>query len=137
VFEVVAKFVAYGKRYFKDGWNNFDIVIVLMTLISIILSATTTYSLGPQTTLVRSFRIGRILKLFRRNKSLMSIFQTFLVTLPALANIGSLLLLFIFIYAILGMYLFADIMLNGDLDVHANFQNVSIAFLTLMRISTG
>ncbi len=74
IFEVVVKFVAFGTRYFKDGWNNFDIVIVIMTIVSIILGATTSYSLGPQTTIVRSFRIGRIFKLFRRNKSLMSIF---------------------------------------------------------------
>lgn len=42
-----------------------------------------------------------------------------------MANIGSLLLLFIFIYAIMGVYFFADIKLNGELNVHSNFQNVS------------
>ncbi|CDW81684.1 voltage-gated ion channel superfamily [Stylonychia lemnae] len=136
-FEVIVKFIAYGKRYFKDGWNNFDIVIVVMTLISIILASTTSYQLGPQTTIIRSFRIGRIFKLFRRNKSLKSIFQTFLVTLPAMANVGSLLILFIFIYSILGVYMFADIRLNGELNHNANFQNVSNAFLLLIRISTG
>eukprot|EP00347_Sterkiella_histriomuscorum_P013804 403363301 len=136
-FEVIVKFLAYGKRYFKDGWNNFDIVIVIMTLISILLAATTSYQLGPQTTIIRSFRIGRIFKLFRRNKSLKSIFQTFLVTLPAMANVGSLLVLFIFIYSILGVYIFADIKLSGKLTENANFQNVSNAFLLLVRISTG
>lgn len=65
------------------------------------------------------------------------IFQTFIAALPAMANIGSLLLLFIFIFSILGVYMFADVKLNGALNSDANFQNVGNAFLTLIRISTG
>ncbi len=42
--------------------------------------------------------------------------MTFIISLPAMANIGSLLLLIILIYAILGVYLFAEVMLNGRLD---------------------
>ena len=60
-----------------------------------------------------------------------------MVTLPAMANVGSLLALFIFIYAILGVYLFADVMFNGELNTHANFSHIGVAFLTLIRISTG
>lgn len=115
------KIIGYGLRYFKDGWNNFDVVIVILTLISIILAVKTQVKLGPNTTIVRSFRIGRVFKLFRRNKSLKIIFQTFILTLPAMANVGSLLLLFIFIYAILGIYLFADVMLTGSLNENVNF----------------
>ena len=103
------KLIAYGTRYFKDGWNNFDVIIVLLTIISITIALTTKYDVGPNTTIIRSFRIGRVFKLFRKNKSLKLIFQTFLATLPAMANIGSLLLLFIFIFSILGVYIFADI----------------------------
>jgi len=38
-----------------------------------------------------------------------------------MANIGSLLILFVFIYSILGVYMFADIKLNGELNDNANF----------------
>jgi hypothetical protein len=48
-------------------------------------------------------------KLFRKYKSLRAIFETFLVTLPALANVGGLLMLLIYIYAVLGMNLFANV----------------------------
>jgi hypothetical protein len=54
-----------------------------------------------------------------------------------MVNIGSLLLLIIFIYAILGVYLFADVKLNGELDQHANFMSVGTAFVTLIRALTG
>jgi uncharacterized membrane protein (UPF0182 family) len=60
-----------------------------------------------------------------------------MVTLPSMANIGSLLILIILIYAILGVYLFATVKLSGDLNVYANFQSVGTAFITLLRITTG
>ncbi len=63
--------------------------------------------------------------------------MTFMISLPAMANIGSLLLLLIMIYAILGVYLFAEVKLNGALDVHANFQSIGTAFLTLIRVISG
>lgn len=65
------------------------------------------------------------------------IFQTFLVTLPALANVGSLLLLLLYIYSILGMFLFADVKLNYPLDDNLNFNNIGYSFLTMIRVSTG
>lgn len=61
-------------RYFKDRWNIFDLVIVIITILGIVLSVTLNLQLGPQTTIIRSFRIGRIFKLFRRNNSLKLIF---------------------------------------------------------------
>jgi hypothetical protein len=63
----------------------------------------------------------RLLFFITGNHALRSTIMTFLVTMPALINMGGLLLLLIMIYAILGVYLFADIKLNGGLDVHSNF----------------
>jgi len=51
--------------------------------------------------------------------------------------VGGLLLLFIYLYAVLGMNLFAHVKLGEALDRHANFKNFSTSFLTLIRISTG
>lgn len=56
---------------------------------------------------MKGLRSIRILKLFKRNKSLRVIFDTFMITLPNLLNVGSLLLLLFYIYAILGINLFA------------------------------
>jgi hypothetical protein len=47
------------------------------------------------------------------------------------------LILFLYIYAILGLNLFAQIKFSEGLDAHANFQTVGSAMLTLLRISTG
>ena len=107
------------------------------TLISILIAQVTNLDIGTQATLVRAFRIGRIFRLIRRAKSLKMIFDTFIVTIPSLTNVGAILLLLIYIYAILGVNLFATVKLQSDLNRHANFQTFGNAFLTLMRVSTG
>ena len=64
-------------------------------------------------------------------------FDTFVVTLPALANVGGLLLLLLYLYSVLGVYLFADIKRNSIMTDVINFENFWNAFLTLFVISTG
>ena len=73
------------------------------------------------------------------------IFNTFVVALPNLVQVGSLLLLLLTIYAVLGEFLFAKVMIPGSaaqshpggLNSHANFQTFGNALLTLTRMSTG
>lgn len=60
-----------------------------------------------------------------------------IVVIPALTNIGGLLLLFLYIFSVLGVFIFAGVKLQDNLDVHANFQSFTNAFLTLLRCSTG
>jgi hypothetical protein len=77
------------------------------------------------------------MKLFTRLKTMQMIVTTFISTLSALLNIGSLMLLFIFIYAIIGMNLFATVKENGVMTQHLNFRTVPNSFITLIRLSTG
>lgn len=78
-----------------------------------------------------------MLRLVKRAKSLNIIFETFLITIPALANIGGLLLLLLYLYSIIGVSLFATVKLQDNLDQHANFQTFLRSFMTLFRASTG
>ena len=133
------KITAFGSRYFTDGWNIFDFVIVLgsMTGIVIGLSSEQLNRMGPVTTLVRSFRILRIFKLFRKSKNIRIISQTFILTLPAMINVGSLLILLLYMYSILGVFLFAEVKWTNQLGPYVNFTNIGVASLTLLRASTG
>jgi voltage-gated sodium channel type II alpha len=135
--EFFFKIIAYGFRYFRDPWSIFDSVIITASLGSIFLAQISSFALGPQMTLVRSFRIARVFFLVKKKRGLRTSFLTFLVTLPALLNISLLIVLVLTIYSILGVYLFAPVMLNGALDVHANFQTKRTAFMTLVRVATG
>jgi voltage-dependent calcium channel T type alpha-1I len=54
-----------------------------------------------------------------------------------LANIGALLLLLIYLYSILGVFMFAPLKKQNGINIHASFESFGTAFLTLIRISTG
>jgi hypothetical protein len=89
------------------------------------------------TTAFRSFRLLKLFWLFKDLKSLKIIAETFLVTLPAIANAGGLLLLLVYIFAILAMNVFAEIMITDTLTPNMNFQTIGNSILTLFIMSTG
>ena len=59
------------------------------------------------------------------------------MTLPQLLNVACLLALLMFIYAVLGVNLFAKVRLGSALNHHANFQTFSGAIFVLVRCVTG
>ena len=65
-------------------------------------------------------------------------FQTFIGSLPAISNIGALLMLIVLIYSILGVYIFADIMHSeNSINDDVNFMTVGSSILALIRVTTG
>ena len=56
------------------------------------------------------------MRLFKRNKSLQIIFETFIITTPHLANIGSLMMLFLYMYSVLGVQMFSYIKIKEPLN---------------------
>lgn len=76
-------------------------------------------------------------KLFRKQKSLQIIFETFIVTLPALLNVGGLLVLLVYIFSVLGMNLFAETMYSDPLNPDLNFKTIASASITLLGVATG
>lgn len=87
--------------------------------------------------MVRSFRISRILKIIKRLKELHKIYLTFLVAAPELVNVGALLFLFLYLYSVLGVFLFSEVKLQTYLNRNANFQHFGNALSVLFRMSTG
>ncbi len=65
---------------------------------------------------VRVFRIGRILRLIKAAKGIRKLLFALIVSLPALFNIGALLALITFIYAIIGMTLFGHVKHQGPMS---------------------
>ena len=56
-----------------------------------------------------------------------------------MASLGLLLMLFIFMFSIIGMSQFATVSVDhdGEMGKHVNFQSFGASFLTLIRCSTG
>jgi hypothetical protein len=119
--ECIIKLIVFKKNYFMDGWNNFDFVIVVMAWIGLVIEKVFKLNVGPVTTVIRSFRIARVFKMIKRFKELSKIFNTMLISIPALGNVGSLLFLLLLLYSVLGVFFFSKVKLQDALSFHANF----------------
>ena len=83
------------------------------------------------------FRIGRLVRLINSAKSIRTLFNTLVMSIPSMANIGFLLMILFFIFSVMGVQSYAKIALNDDMTVHANFQSILESFLLLFRFATG
>merc|ERR1711981_252172 len=81
--------------------------------------------------------VARIFRLVQTNKNLATLFQTLVLSIPSMANVASVTLLAFFVYAIMGMNLFAKVKLGDNLTEHANFKSIWGSLLILFRMSTG
>ena len=102
-------------------WHFFSTrVIMIPTLTDIIMEAlmdNNTIFITPGTLrVVRLFRIGRVLRLIKAAKGIRKLLFAFLISIPALFNIGCLLALMLFIYALIGMSLFGYTKHNGMIN---------------------
>ncbi|ALC48765.1 Ca-alpha1T [Drosophila busckii] len=107
--EMLLKVVAEGPfRYIANGFNVFDGIIVILSAIEICQQflGNGTGGGGSGLSVLRTFRLLRILKLVRFMPNLRRQLFVMLRTMDNVAVFFSLLVLFIFIFSILGMYLF-------------------------------
>ena len=87
---------------------------------------------------VRVFRVGRVLRLVKSAKGIRTLLFSLAVSLPALFNIGLLLFLVLFIYAIFGMNFFMNVKIPvGGLDDVFNFQTFGQSIITLFQMCTS
>ncbi|XP_065204837.1 voltage-dependent T-type calcium channel subunit alpha-1H-like isoform X2 [Planococcus citri] len=106
--EMILKIIADGVfGYISNGFNVFDGVIVILSIIELGQSFFEGYeSSNSGLSVLRTFRLLRILKLVRFMPNLRRQLFVMLRTMDNVAVFFSLLILFIFIFSILGMYLF-------------------------------
>ena len=64
--EMIIKLVAYKKYYFKNNWNIFDFLIVIFAWVGFFADIIFNIQFGALKTVVRAFRILRVLKLIRK-----------------------------------------------------------------------
>ncbi|XP_065483195.1 sodium channel protein type 5 subunit alpha-like [Caloenas nicobarica] len=138
--ECVLKLVALRQYYFSNAWNIFDLVVVIMSLVgnTHISDIFQLYRYSPTLfRVIRLARIGRILRLIRAAKGIRTLLFALMMSLPALFNIGLLLFLIMFIYAIFGMANFAYVKMEAGIDDMFNFQTFANSMLCLFQITTS
>ena len=107
--EMVIKLLANGVRlYFKNRYNLFDFIVILISLIDLILQNMQLSNMGLSAIrALRIFRLLRVFKLAKVWKSFNYLIQTITNTFKKLTYFTVLVGLFWFIYAIIGKEIFA------------------------------
>nr|XP_021336020.1 voltage-dependent T-type calcium channel subunit alpha-1G isoform X2 [Danio rerio] len=135
VLEMLLKLLVYGPfGYIKNPYNIFDGIIVVISVWEIVGQQ------GGGLSVLRTFRLMRVLKLVRFMPALQRQLVVLMKTMDNVATFCMLLMLFIFIFSILGMHLFGckfGSERDGDtLPDRKNFDSLLWAIVTVFQILT-
>lgn len=98
VVEILLKLVAYGRRFFRSGWNLFDISIVALALLP-----------GAQTfSVLRALRILRVLRVISATPRLRRVVEGLISALPGMGSVFLLMAIIFYIGAVMATKLFAS-----------------------------
>lgn len=92
VVEIMIRITAWGRGFFKDGWNLFDLTVVIISLLPM---------LGESLTVLRSLRIIRALRLLSGLPSVRRIVTAVLKAIPGMASSAMVLAGVLFISAVI------------------------------------
>uniref|UniRef100_A0A3B4F8G9 Sodium channel protein n=1 Tax=Pundamilia nyererei TaxID=303518 RepID=A0A3B4F8G9_9CICH len=137
--ECILKMLSLRHYFFMNGWNIFDFIVVILSIIGLFLSEIIEkYFLSPTLfRVIRLARIGRVLRLIKSAKGIRTLLFALMMSLPALFNIGLLLFLVMFIYAIFAMSNFAYVKKERGIDDLFNFETFANSMICLFQITTS
>ncbi|MEE6471853.1 hypothetical protein FKM82_009394 [Ascaphus truei] len=137
--ECILKLCALRHYYFTIGWNIFDFVVVILSIVGMFLAdLITKYFVSPTLfRVIRLARIGRILRLIKGAKGIRTLLFALMMSLPALFNIGLLLFLVMFIFSIFGMSNFAYVKKEAGIDDMFNFETFGNSMICLFQVTTS
>ena len=117
--ELITKILVYKLRFFKDGWNVFDFLIVAVSLIP---------ASGPFSVL-RAFRIFRTLRLLSIVPSMKRIIQAIFISIPGILSVGTIIILIFYISSVLTTTFFGE-------KFYEWFGTIGNSMYTLFQIMT-
>ncbi len=120
VIEASLKLAAMGTRYFRDGWNVFDLSIVVLCLLPV------NSQFAVVLRLVRSLRLLRLVTALPKLQLLVG---ALLKSISSMGYVSLLLGLMFYIYAVAGVHLFSA----HDAE---HFGSLPVALLALFQIIT-
>nr|XP_043880718.1 sodium channel, voltage gated, type VIII, alpha subunit b isoform X2 [Solea senegalensis] len=137
--EFLLKLFALRHYYFTNGWNIFDVVVVILSIVGMFLAdIIEKYFVSPTLfRVIRLARIGRILRLIKGAKGIRTLLFALMMSLPALFNIGLLLFLVMFIFSIFGMSNFGYVKHGAGIDDLYNFETFGNSMIILFMITTS
>jgi len=126
VVEIVLRFLARESTatFFRNGWNIFDLVIVIAALIP------ASGGVGP---VLRTLRVFRVLRLVKTIPELRLIVDVLLRSVASMKYVTLLAAILFYVYAVIGVKLFGG---DGH-PMQSYFASIHEACFTLFRILTG
>ena len=123
VIEILIRFIAEPEKlnFFKSGWNVFDTLIVLLSLVPI--------PNNSSFLLLRLLRVFRVLRLISVVPELKKIIEALLSSVKRVFYVGLLLFIILYIYATIGSILFST-------NIPERWGDVGVAMITLFQVLT-
>ena len=119
--ELVLRIISYGRRpqdFFKEGWNIFDFIVIAISPL-----------FAGQTVVLRLLRLLRLFRIFRFLPEVRVLTTSIVRSLPPLMSLAVLIFVALFMYGMVGHYLF------GDSDTE-NWGSITRAMTSLFLLLT-
>lgn len=117
--EILLRIYAYRLDYFKNGWNIFDFIIVVVSLVA------ATSGLAA----IRAFRVLRVLRLVTAVPRMRVVVSALLDAIPGIASVGLIVLLIVYVFAVIAASLYGP-------EHEKLFGDVFAAMYTLFQVMT-
>ncbi len=98
--ELVLRIISYGRRpqdFFKEAWNIFDFIVIAISPL-----------FAGQTVVLRLLRLLRLFRIFRFLPEVRVLTTSIVRSLPPLMSLAVLIFVALFMYGMVGHYLFGD-----------------------------
>jgi voltage-gated sodium channel len=121
VIELILRLVSYGKKpwkFFKEGWNVFDFVIIGLTPF-----------FQGQTAVIRLLRLMRLIRIFRFLPEVRILSASIVKSIPPLLSMSVLIGLLLFLYGMAGYYFFGA-------DAPESWGNIGLSMKSLFILLT-
>lgn len=123
VVELLMRLFVHRMRFFRDGWNVFDFIIIIVSL----LPAVEFFSA------LRTFRIFRVLRLMSVVPKMRRVITALFSAMPGMASVMAVLLVIFYVAAVFTTHVFG---VSQDPKIHALFGDIGNSMFTLFQLMT-
>jgi len=118
IIEMIMKIFAFGKKFFKSGWNVFDFAVIAISSVPF----------ASWFIIFRTFRLFRLLRYVNKFTRLKQMINAFLALLPNFMAMLLVMAVFFYVFAIMAVCLFGDVFIE--------FSDLGSSLFALLQVIT-
>ena len=118
IIEMIMKIFAFGKKFFKSGWNVFDFAVIAISSVPF----------ASWFIIFRTFRLFRLLRYVNKFTRLKQMINTFLALLPNFMAMLLVMAVFFYVFSIMAVCLFGDVFIE--------FSDLGSSLFALLQVVT-